>query len=332
MTALRPFHEAGRAGLCHTHEVTSTRVPAAPELPGWRHVYSGKVRDIYEPQRSPMMGPRQLLIVATDRVSAFDHILETTIPDKGKVLTAMTMWWFKILARGVDGRPGLPVQDHVLSVDVPDAVLGRALVCRGLDMVPVEAVARGYLTGSGLLEYREHGSVCGVRLPAGLTDGSELDQPIFTPAIKAEVGEHDENVSFDEVAARVGPKLAQQLRDLTLSVYAFTRDVARSRGLVLADTKLEFGRDPQSGELFLADEVLTPDSSRYWAVEDWQPGRPQLSFDKQIVRDWLLSSASGWDRRDDAPPPPLPDEVVERTRARYIDCYQRLTGRRWSLD
>lgn len=293
-------------------------------------MYSGKVRDIYEPEQATP-GPEQVLIVASDRVSAYDHILSSTIPDKGKVLTAMTMWWFKVLARGVDGRPGLPVHDHVLSIDVPDEVLGRAMICRKLHMVPVEAVARGYLTGSGLAEYRESGSVCGVSLPQGLTDGSELPSSIFTPATKAELGDHDENVSFDVVSAQVGPKLAQQLRDLTLSIYSFAREVAQARGLIVADTKLEFGADPVTGELYLGDEVLTPDSSRYWAAEDWSPGSAQPSFDKQIVRDWLTSPQSGWDRHGDDAPPPLPDEVIERTRERYIECYQRLTGRRWSL-
>ena len=279
-------------------------------LPGWRHVYSGKVRDLYEPED----GDGVVLVVASDRISAFDFVLETPIPDKGIVLTQLTLWWFEQLT----------VPNHVVSLDVPDAVRGRAMVCRRLEMFPVECVARGYLTGSGLAEYRETGSVCGVPLPDGLVDGSRLPEPIFTPATKAAVGEHDENVDLDTVARMIGPEDAARLRDLTLEVYSRAERLTRERGVILADTKLEFGRDPDSGQIVLGDEVLTPDSSRFWPADSWEPGGPQPSFDKQFVRDWLTSS--GWDRHGDAPPPPLPDDVVERTRARYLEAYERLTG------
>lgn len=279
-------------------------------LPGWRHVYSGKVRDLYEPED----GDGVVLVVASDRISAFDFVLETPIPDKGIVLTQLTLWWFEQLT----------VPNHVVSLDVPDAVRGRAMVCRRLEMFPVECVARGYLTGSGLAEYRETGSVCGVPLPDGLVDGSRLPEPIFTPATKAAVGEHDENVDLDTVARMIGAEDAARLRDLTLEVYSRAERLTRERGVILADTKLEFGRDPDSGQIVLGDEVLTPDSSRFWPADSWEPGGSQPSFDKQFVRDWLTSS--GWDRHGDAPPPPLPDDVVERTRARYLEAYERLTG------
>ena len=279
-------------------------------LPGWRHVYSGKVRDLYEPED----GDGVVLVVASDRISAFDFVLETPIPDKGIVLTQLTLWWFEQLT----------VPNHVVSLDVPDAVRGRAMVCRRLEMFPVECVARGYLTGSGLAEYRETGSVCGVPLPDGLVDGSRLPEPIFTPATKAAVGEHDENVDLDTVARMIGAEDAARLRDLTLEVYSRAERLTRERGVILADTKLEFGRDPDSGQIVLGDEVLTPDSSRFWPADSWEPGGSQPSFDKQFVRDWLTSS--GWDRHGDAPPPPLPDDVVERTRDRYLEAYERLTG------
>jgi phosphoribosylaminoimidazole-succinocarboxamide synthase len=285
---------------------------------GWRHVYSGKVRDLYEPED----GASVVLVVASDRISAYDHVLSTPIPDKGRVLTALTLWWFERLAN--------LVPNHLVAGDVPDAVSGRAMRCRRLDMVPVECVARGYLAGSGLADYRATGSVCGIALPPGLRDGDRLPEPIFTPATKAPLGEHDENISLDDVAAAVGPDAAGRLRELTLAVYASAERIARERGIVLADTKLEFGHDPvAAGDFVLADEVLTPDSSRFWPAEQWQPGRAQPSFDKQFVRDWLTSPASGWDRRGDDPPPPLPAEVVERTRERYTEAYRRLTGRRW---
>jgi phosphoribosylaminoimidazole-succinocarboxamide synthase len=231
----------------------------------------------------------------------------------------MSLWWFDRLA-------GL-VPHHVVSTEVPEAVRGRALVCEELAMYPVECVARGYLAGSGLSDYRATGAVCGVSLPAGLVDGSRLEEPIFTPATKAALGDHDENVSYDAVVDVVGAGRAAELRELTLEVYARAEEVARERGIVLADTKLEFGARPD-GTTVLADEVLTPDSSRFWPAEGWHPGRPQPSYDKQFVRDWL-TSASGWDRRSGEPPPPLPDEVVERTREKYVEAYERLTGERF---
>jgi phosphoribosylaminoimidazole-succinocarboxamide synthase len=287
---------------------------AAPAIEGATHVHSGKVRDLYE------LPDGRLLMVASDRISAFDFILESTIPDKGEVLTRMSLWWFEQLAD--------LVPHHVLSTDVPEAVRGRAVICERLEMFPVECVARGYLTGSGLLDYRAGGEVCGISLPAGLADGSRLPEPIFTPATKAALGEHDENVSYDAVAATVGAGAAATLRDLTLTVYARAEQIARDRGIILADTKLELGRRPE-GTVVLADEVLTPDSSRLWPADQWQPGRAQPSYDKQIVRDWLLSPASGWDRSSGQQPPPLPPEVVDHTRARYLEAFETLTGQRW---
>jgi phosphoribosylaminoimidazole-succinocarboxamide synthase len=290
-------------------------VAAPPALPGYRHVYSGKVRDLYQ----PLDGSAEVLVVASDRISAYDWVLPTTIPGKGAVLTALTLWWFDRLAD--------LVRTHLISADdVPPAVRGRAMRCRRLQMVPVECVARGYLTGSGLADYRTSGGVCGISLPAGLIDGSRLPEPLFTPASKAPHGEHDENISFADVVALVGADEADALRATTLAVYARAEQVARERGLVVADTKLEFGHAEPGGPLVLGDEVLTPDSSRFWPAEQWQPGRAQPSFDKQYVRDWLTSPASGWRRDSGAPPPPLPEEVVERTRDRYLEAYRRLTG------
>ena len=281
----------------------------------FRHLHAGKVRDLYE------TGDGRLVMVASDRISAYDYVLATPVPDKGRILTRLSLWWFDQL--------GDLVPHHVVSADLPDGApeewRGRALVCERLTMVPVECVARGYLTGSGLADYRRSGEVCGIPLPAGLVDGDRLPEPIFTPASKAPMGEHDANVSYDEVAGSVGLELAAELRRLTLEVYARGEQVARERGILLADTKLEFGRRPD-GTVVLADEVLTPDSSRFWPADAWVPGRPQPSFDKQYVRDWLTSPASGWDRASEQPPPPLPDEVVERTRARYVEAYERLTG------
>jgi phosphoribosylaminoimidazole-succinocarboxamide synthase len=287
-------------------------IPPAPAIEGAEHLHSGKVRDLYR------LPGGELLMVASDRISAYDFVLATTIPDKGAVLTQMSLWWFERLAD--------LVPNHVLSVDVPAEVKGRAVVCESLAMFPVECVARGYLTGSGLLDYRATGEVCGIALPAGLEDGSRLPEPLFTPATKAALGDHDENVSYDVVAGVVGAEAAGRLRDLTLRVYAAAEEMSRERGIILADTKLEFGSRPD-GAVVLADEVLTPDSSRFWPADEWRPGRPQASYDKQIVRDWLTSPASGWDRASGEPPPPLPDEVVERTRSRYIEAYERLTGR-----
>jgi phosphoribosylaminoimidazole-succinocarboxamide synthase len=245
-------------------------------------------------------------------------VLDTPIPDKGEILTRMSLWWFGQLAD--------LVPNHVLSTDVPDAVRGRAVVCRELTMFPVECVARGYLTGSGLADYRATGEVCGIRLPPGLEDGSRLPEPVFTPATKADLGDHDENVSYDAVVRTVGPDDAARLRELTLAVYTRAEGIARERGILLADTKLEFGRAPGEDAVVLGDEVLTPDSSRFWPADQWQPGRTQPSYDKQIVRNWLTSAESGWDRASGAPPPPLPDDVVALTRARYVEAYERLTG------
>ncbi|WP_313404385.1 phosphoribosylaminoimidazolesuccinocarboxamide synthase [Aeromicrobium sp.] len=283
------------------------------EIPGATHLHSGKVRDLYT------YGDH-LLMVASDRVSAYDFILEPGIPDKGEILTRMSLWWFDQLSD--------MVPNHVVSTDVPAVVAGRALIVERLDMFPVECVARGYLTGSGLIDYRETGAVCGIPLPDGLVDGSRLDEPIFTPATKAELGEHDENVSFEAVVETVGAEMAERLRDLTLAVYGRAESIARERGIVLADTKLEFGARPD-GSIILADEVLTPDSSRFWPADRYEPGRSQPSYDKQFVRDWLTSAESGWDRASDTPPPRLPDEIVERTRDRYIEAYERLTGLTW---
>jgi phosphoribosylaminoimidazole-succinocarboxamide synthase len=283
-------------------------------------VYSGKVRDLYE----PVDGGEQVLVVASDRISAYDWVLPTPIPGKGVVLTALTLWWFERLAD--------LVPTHLVSADdVPDQVRGRAMRCRRLSMVPVECVARGYLTGSGLADYRATGAVCGLTLPEGLVDGSRLPEPLFTPASKAPQGAHDENITFAEVVGLVGPDEAAALRATTLAVYARAEAVARERGLVVADTKLEFGHTEPGGPLVLGDEVLTPDSSRFWPAEQWQPGRAQPSFDKQYVRDWLTSPESGWDRHGGSPPPPLPSEVVERTRDRYLEAYRRLTGEALSL-
>ncbi|WP_448630488.1 phosphoribosylaminoimidazolesuccinocarboxamide synthase [Cellulomonas soli] len=301
----------------------------AVDLPGWAHTYSGKVRDLYAPDGTD--AGRALveaygdvvLVVASDRVSAYDHVLSPGIPGKGVVLTQLSLWWFEQLAD--------LVPNHVVSTDVPAAVAGRAMVCRRLEMFPVECVVRGYLTGSGLAEYQTNGQVTGIALPAGLVDGSRLPEPIFTPATKAELGEHDENVPFETVAAQIGQDAATTLRELTLAVYARAEQIARERGVILADTKLEFGTDPTTGAVTLGDEVLTPDSSRFWPADAWQPGRAQPSFDKQFVRDWLTSPDSGWDRAADTPPPALPADVVERTRERYLEAYERLTGRRLSL-
>jgi len=294
--------------LRHTARVTDLPLPL---------VARGKVRDVYA------VDDEHLLMVASDRLSAFDVVLPTPVPGKGAVLTGLSLWWFEQLAD--------VVPHHLVSARVADlpAVLtpytdelrGRSMLVRRLSMVPVECVARGYLAGSGLAEYRASGQVCGVALPAGLEDGSRLPEPIFTPATKAAGGDHDENVTFEAVAAAVGLELAGELRRITLAVYARGVELAAQRGILLADTKLEFGHD-RSGVLTLGDEVLTPDSSRFWPADSWRPGDTQPSFDKQYVRDWL--TAAGWDRTP--PGPELPDDVVERTRARYLEAYRRLTG------
>jgi phosphoribosylaminoimidazole-succinocarboxamide synthase len=290
--------------------------PTNYELPeGYIHLYSGKVRDLY---RTP---ENQLLFVASDRISAYDWVMPTEIPDKGKILTALSIWWFDQLKD--------IVPNHVISTDVPDSVAGRAMICKSLDMFPVECVARGYLTGSGLVEYKANQMVCGNLLPAGLVDGSKLPNPIFTPATKAELGEHDENVDFNHVVKTIGNEDATALRNLTIAIYERAEQIARQRNVILADTKFEFGRTID-GQILLADEVLTPDSSRYWPAEKWAPGGSQPSFDKQFLRDWLTSPASGWDRSGSTPPPALPPEVVSSTHDKYVEAYERLTGLAWS--
>ncbi|UIX32792.1 phosphoribosylaminoimidazolesuccinocarboxamide synthase [Streptomyces sp. GQFP] len=296
--------------------------PEPLQVPGLVHLHTGKVRDLYQNEAG------DLVMVASDRISAFDWVLQTEIPDKGRVLTQLSLWWFDQLA---DLAP-----NHVLSTELPPGApadwAGRTLICKSLRMMPVECVARGYLTGSGLTEYNATRTVCGLALPEGLTDGSELPAPIFTPATKAAVGEHDENVSYEEVARQVGAEPAAELRQATLAVYSRARDIARDRGIILADTKFEFGYESTAaGEtLILADEVLTPDSSRFWPADQWEPGHAQPSFDKQFVRDWLTSAASGWVRASEQPPPPLPQLVTDATRAKYIEAYERLTGLSWS--
>ncbi|WP_415082240.1 phosphoribosylaminoimidazolesuccinocarboxamide synthase [Micropruina sp.] len=277
-------------------------------------IHAGKVRRLYA------MPDGTILMVATDNISAFDQVLSTPIPDKGAILNQLSLWWFEQLADVVG--------NHVVSTDVPDAVRGRAVIAERLDMVPVECVARGYLTGSGWAEYQASGTVCGIELPPGLVDGSRLPQPIFTPAIKAPLGEHDENVDFATIVELHGQELADQLRELTLAIYARAEGIARSRGIILADTKFEFGRRPD-GSIVLADEVLTPDSSRFWDAELWQPGVALPSFDKQFVRDWLTRE-SGWDKASDTPAPPLPDAVIAATRAKYVEAYEKLTDRAFS--
>ncbi|WOH17952.1 phosphoribosylaminoimidazolesuccinocarboxamide synthase [Paenarthrobacter sp. GOM3] len=296
----------------------------ALQLPGWTHVYSGKVRDLYVPADEAItekIGQECVLVVASDRISAYDHVLSSEIPDKGRVLTQLSLWWFD----------QLDVEHHVLAstVDggVPAAVEGRAMICKKLDMFPVECIARGYLTGSGLAEYKASGTVCDIPLPEGLVDGSRLEEALFTPSAKAEVGEHDENITYDDVVAMVGDDIAARLSELTLKIYTRAEEIARERGIILADTKVEFGIDAATGVITLGDEVLTPDSSRFWDASTYAPGQSQPSYDKQYVRDWLTSAESGWDKSSDTPPPALPADVVERTRARYVEAYEKLTGR-----
>jgi phosphoribosylaminoimidazole-succinocarboxamide synthase len=294
--------------------VTTSTTTSPLQLDGWQWVTSGKIRDLYEPSVSSPFNDL-ILVVTSDKISAFDYVLPTLIPDKGKILTALTAWWFEQLA-GV-------IPNHLVSLDVPAPVQGRAMICQRLTMYPVECVARGYLTGSGLAEYQATGEVTGIKLPEGLADGDRLPYPIFTPATKAAQGAHDENVSLAYVADQLGLDTAESLRDATMKLYTKAEAIARERGLILADTKFEFGVEAASGLLTLGDEVLTPDSSRYWDAKTWEPGSPQASFDKQFVRDWLAQD-SGWDRASE--PPALPDEVVEKTRSRYIEAYERLTG------
>ena len=281
-----------------------------PEIAGWKHIRSGKVRELYKDKSG------DLLIVATDRISAFDYVLSTPIPDKGKLLTQLSLFWFELLSD--------LVPNHIKSLTVPSKVKDRAVIAHPLTMFPIECVVRGYLAGSGWAEYQNAKSVCGNLLPDGLLDGSQLPTSIFTPATKAEIGGHDENISFMRSVEIVGSEASAELRSLSIAIYEKAKSYAKSRGILLADTKFEFGTDIK-GEIRVGDEVLTPDSSRFWNLSTWNPGGAQASFDKQYVRDWLVNS--GWDRK--SPPPELPDDVVEKTQARYIEAYELITGRKF---
>jgi len=284
-----------------------------PALTEYQHLASGKVRELYR------VDDEHLLMVASDRISAYDYILDSVIPDKGRILTAMSVFFFGLVEapNHLAGPPDDP--------RIPDEVLGRALVVRRLEMFAVECVARGYLTGSGLLDYQVTGKVCGIALPPGLVEASRFDTPLFTPATKAALGDHDENVPFARVIEVVGAVRANQLRDRTLQIYVQAADHALRKGIIIADTKFEFGTD-RAGNLILADEIFTPDSSRYWPADDYRAGVVQASFDKQFVRNWLTSPESGWDRHGSQPPPPLPDDIIDATRARYINAYERISG------
>ena len=275
----------------------------------WTHLRSGKVRELYTNEKN------ELLLVASDRISAFDYILPTEIPGKGRLLTQLSLFWFEMMSD--------LVPNHLISTDVPEEFAGRGVIVKPLEMFPIECVARGYLTGSGWSEYKQSQSVTGIALSAGLLDGSKLDEAIFTPATKADVGDHDINISFEKAAGVIGLADAKVLRDLTLALYTKAHDYAATRGIILADTKFEFGRDAQ-GKITLGDEALTPDSSRFWSADTWKPGGAQPSFDKQYVRDWLLQS--GWDKK--STPPELPSEVVEKTYERYSAAFTLLTGRK----
>ena len=288
-----------------------------PALSDYQHLSSGKVRELYR------IDDDTLLFVASDRISAYDYILGSRIPDKGRILTAMSVFFFDLIdaPNHLAGPPDDP--------RIPDEVLGRALVVQKLDMVPVECVARGYLTGSGLLDYQRTGKVCGITLPPGLGEASRFAEPIFTPATKAELGAHDENVDFAAVIDLVGGVRANQLQDRTLQIYTQAADHALTKGIIIADTKFEFGVDAD-GNLRLADEVFTPDSSRYWRADDYRQGVVQQSYDKQFVRNWLTSAESGWDRYGDQPPPALPQDIVDATRSRYIEAYERISGLRFA--
>lgn len=297
---------------------------SAATLSGWRHIYSGKVRDLYVPEDA--LNPETsefLLVVASDRISAFDHVLEPPIVGKGALLTALTQWWFNQL-----GVPNHLVSESEAKAGgapaVPAEVADRAMLTRRLNMYPIECVVRGALTGSGFAEYQQTGAVCGIQLPEGLSDGDLLDEPIYTPAFKAAVGEHDENITFERTVEIVGHDVAAQLRDQSLNIFIRARELANSRGVLLADTKFEFGADPRTGELTLADEVLTSDSSRYWSAETYAAGGPDrlASFDKQIVRNWL---SANWNKQ--GTPPELPETIVQQTLAKYAELYERLTGK-----
>jgi phosphoribosylaminoimidazole-succinocarboxamide synthase len=281
--------------------------PPAPSIPGWTHLRTGKVRDLYTNDLG------NILLVASDRISAYDWVMPTEIPGKGAVLTQLSLFWFDLLED--------IIPNHIVSTDVPEIVEDCAIIVQPLEMFAIECVARGYLTGSGWSEYKENSAVCGNVLPAGLLDGSELPNSIFTPATKADIGDHDININFDTASKIVGANDAAELRDLTLKLYDTAADFAKSRGIILADTKFEFGRN-SAGDIVLGDEALTPDSSRFWDQSTWVPGGIQPSFDKQFLRDYLV--ASGWDRN--SPPPELPTEIVEKTSARYEEAFYRLTG------
>lgn len=284
-----------------------------PALSDYEHLASGKVRELYR------VDDEYLLLVATDRISAYDYILDSTIPDKGRILTAMSVFFFGLVEapNHLAGPPDDP--------RIPDEVLGRALVVRQLEMLPVECVARGYLTGSGLLDYQATGQICDILLSSGLVEASRFVAPLFTPATKAAPGEHDENISFTQVIGMVGEVCADQLRERTLQAYVQAADYALTRGIIIADTKFEFGID-RDGSLLLADEIFTPDSSRYWSANDYREGVVQASFDKQFVRNWLTSPDSGWDRYGAQPPPSLPNDIIRATRGRYINAYERISG------
>lgn len=280
------------------------------QIQGWRHVYSGKVRDLYESEDSSFS--HLLLVVASDRVSAFDHVLEPEIANKGKHLTALTNWWFDRLG----------VANHVSNeIEIPAEVKGRATVAKKLEMFPIECVVRGYISGSGWKEYQSTSEVCGVKLPAGLTFGAKLPEPIFTPAFKADLGEHDENITFERTVELVGAEHAAELRELSISIFKRASELAEKAGLILADTKFEFGIDPATGKTTLGDEVLTPDSSRFWSKAAWQRGDRNDSFDKQIVRNWL---ADNWNQVGE--PPRLPAEIVAQTADKYAELVERLTS------
>ena len=281
--------------------------PVAPVIDGWTHIRTGKVRDLYSNDEG------EILLVASDRISAFDWVLPSVIPNKGAILTQLSLFWFELL--------GDIVPNHIITEDVPDQVMDRAVIVQPLEMYEIECVARGYLTGSGLIEYNASRSVCGNALPEGLLDGSQLPSSIFTPATKAEIGDHDINIDFDSAVKIVGRDIAEELRATTLKLYDTAAEYARGRGIILADTKFEFGANAE-GLITLGDEALTPDSSRFWEADGWAPGKSQPSFDKQFVRDWLISS--GWDKK--SPPPELPEEIIEKTAARYEEAFERITG------
>ena len=287
-----------------------------PALSDYQHLASGKVRELYR------IDDEHLLFVASDRISAYDYVLDSQIPDKGRILTAMSVFFFDLIS-APNHLAGPPDDERI-----PAEVLGRALVVKQLKMLPVECVARGYLTGSGLIDYQASGSVCGIPLPPGLGEASRFDEPLFTPATKADIGDHDENIAFAQVIELVGPVLADQLKERTLQTYLQGADHALTKGIIIADTKFEFGVDG-NGNVVLADEVFTPDSSRYWRAETYQQGVVQDSFDKQFVRNWLTGPDSGWDRHGDTSPPPLPEEIVAATRDRYIEAYERISGLRF---